>query len=143
MWTGGNYWQRCVRYNKELNEYIRDEKHVKWGEDSLWQFISRLNTAEERIRKSEHRSMKITQIGTFLAVQWLRLLASNAGGVRLICGQGTKIPHAVQHGQKLKKKKQKKPNWSTKRKKSWKKPHKALSIIQMFWDNISQYHMCN
>ena len=33
--------------------------------------------------------------GTSLAVQWLRLYASNAGGVGSIPGQGTKIPHAM------------------------------------------------
>ena len=34
-------------------------------------------------------------IGTSLAVQRLRLHTSNAGGVGLIPGQGTKIPHAA------------------------------------------------
>ena len=33
--------------------------------------------------------------GTSLAVQWLRLCASNAGGAGSIPGQGTKIPHAA------------------------------------------------
>ena len=33
-------------------------------------------------------------------VQWVRLHASNAGGVGLIPGQGTKIPQAVGHNQK-------------------------------------------
>lgn len=33
-------------------------------------------------------------IGTSLALQWLRLHNSIAGGVCLIPGQGTKIPHA-------------------------------------------------
>ena len=46
---------------------------------------------------------KIT--GTSLAGQWLRLHASTAGGVGLIPGCGTKIPHATQHGKKKKKKK--------------------------------------
>ena len=32
---------------------------------------------------------------TSLAVQWLRLRASTAGGVGTIPGQGTKIPHAA------------------------------------------------
>ena len=32
---------------------------------------------------------------TSLAVQWLRLCASNTGGVGLIPGQGTKMPHAT------------------------------------------------
>jgi len=43
-----------------------------------------------------------TVLGTSLEVQWLRLLASNAKGQGLIPGQGTIIPHAVQHGQKRK-----------------------------------------
>ena len=36
--------------------------------------------------------------GTSLAVQWLRLCTSNAGGGGSIPGQGTKIPHATWHG---------------------------------------------
>ena len=43
--------------------------------------------------------------GTSLAMQWLRLRASNAGGVGLIPGWGTKVPHAARLGQKKKKKK--------------------------------------
>ena len=39
---------------------------------------------------------------TSLAVQWLRLRASNAGGVDLIPGWGTKTPHAVWCSQKMK-----------------------------------------
>ena len=41
--------------------------------------------------------------GTSLAVQWLRLHTSSAGGMGSIPGRGTKIPHAVQGGQKKKK----------------------------------------
>ena len=33
-------------------------------------------------------------LGTSLVVQWLRLCASNAGGVGSIPGQGAKIPYA-------------------------------------------------
>ena len=33
--------------------------------------------------------------GISLAVQWLRLHASNAGGTGLLPGQETKIPHAI------------------------------------------------
>ena len=39
---------------------------------------------------------KVRPEGTSLLVQWLRLSASNAGGLGLIPGQETKIPHAVQ-----------------------------------------------
>ena len=42
-------------------------------------------------------------IRTSLAVQWLRLSASTAGGTVLIPGRGTKIPHATRHRQKKKK----------------------------------------
>ena len=41
--------------------------------------------------------------GTSLVVQWLRLCASNAGGMSLIPGPGTKIPRATWCGQKVRK----------------------------------------
>ena len=44
------------------------------------------------------------RLGTSLVVQWLGLWASTAGGVGLIPGWGTKIPHAAWHDQKLKNK---------------------------------------
>ena len=40
--------------------------------------------------------------GISLVVQWLKLQASNAEGTGSIPGQGTKIPHAKWHGQKIK-----------------------------------------
>ena len=43
--------------------------------------------------------------GNSLAVQWLGLHASSAGGMGLIPGWGTKISHAVWCSQKKKKKK--------------------------------------
>ena len=42
-------------------------------------------------------------MGNSLVVQGLRLHASTAGGTDLIPGQGTKIPHATQCGQKINK----------------------------------------
>ena len=47
-------------------------------------------------------SSKSDQWGTSLAVQWLRLHASNAGDAGSIPGLGTKILHTTQHGQKKK-----------------------------------------
>ena len=47
--------------------------------------------------------------GTCLAVQWLRLHVSTEGGMGSIPGWGTKIPYAVWHGQKKKKKKGRRP----------------------------------
>ena len=43
--------------------------------------------------------------GTSLVVQWLRLSASSAGGMSLIPGQGTEIPHVTWYSQKKKQKK--------------------------------------
>ena len=43
--------------------------------------------------------------GTSLVVQWLRLSASSAGGMSLIPGQGTEIPHVTWYSQKKKTKK--------------------------------------
>ena len=44
--------------------------------------------------------------GAFLAVQWLRLWASTAGGKGSISGQGTKIPYTTWCVQKKTKKNQ-------------------------------------
>ena len=46
--------------------------------------------------------------GASLAVQWLRLRASNADCVGSIPGQGTKIPHATWHSQRKKKERERK-----------------------------------
>ena len=59
----------------------------------------RVSRSQEKVE--EHWERKI-QHGTSLAVQWLRLRVSNAGGEVLIPGWGTKIPHA-RGGQKKKK----------------------------------------
>ena len=48
-----------------------------------------------------------TELGSSPVVQWLRLCASNAGGMGLIPGQGTKILHASRSGKEEKKKKKK------------------------------------
>ena len=45
---------------------------------------------------------------TFLAVQWLRLCSSTAEGMGVIPGQGTQVPHAVQHEQKKRERERKK-----------------------------------
>ena len=48
---------------------------------------------------------KKSDFGGSLAVQWLRLHASNAGGAGLIPGQGTQIPHTSRSSQKKKERK--------------------------------------
>ena len=58
--------------------------------------------ADNGIRHRSERS------GTSLAVQWLRLCTSSAGGAGSIPGQGTRILHAAWYGQKRKTEKKKK-----------------------------------
>ena len=54
-------------------------------------------------RKTTARLSKSDFMGTSLVVQWLKLHDFNAGDMGLIPGWGTKIPHAVRHGQKINK----------------------------------------
>ena len=56
------------------------------------------------------RMIEVWFIGTSLAVQWLGLHTSTAGGMGLIPGQGTKIPQAAQP---KKKKKTKYDSWNS------------------------------
>ena len=46
---------------------------------------------------------KTPDAGTLVVVRWLRLHAASAGDLGSIPGQGTKISHAAQCGQKIKK----------------------------------------
>ena len=65
-------------------------------EEESTEVMCLLNTSRQEVQDS----------GTSLAVQWLRLCASNAKGVGSIPGWGTKIPHAIWRGQEnIKKKK--------------------------------------
>ena len=61
------------------------------------------STVYSHVVPEERRALE-----TSLAVQWLRLHASTARGTGSIPGRGTKIPHAMQCSQQLKKKKKKK-----------------------------------
>ena len=63
-----------------------------------------MNEARSPVQKAGQRHIKNTQ-GTSLAVQWLELHASTAGGAGLIPVRGTKIPQATRHNQLKKKKK--------------------------------------
>ena len=51
-----------------------------------------------------HYVISLYGTGTFLVVHWLRLCAPDAESPGLIPGWGTKIPHVIWHGQKVKKK---------------------------------------
>ena len=52
--------------------------------------------------KKKNLFQKYKRLGTSLAVQWLRLHTSTIEGTGSTSGQGTKIPHAIQHGQNIK-----------------------------------------
>ena len=52
---------------------------------------------------SENYETKVNWVETSLVVQWLRLHTSSAGGVGLIPGQRTKIPHGCGNQKKKKK----------------------------------------
>ena len=62
--------------------------------------------AQKNIRSGRRTDREIEfklMTGTSLAVQWLRLCTSNAGGKGSVPSQGTEIPHAVWRGKKKKK----------------------------------------
>ena len=44
------------------------------------------------------------ETGTYLVAQWLRLHSANEGGMGSIPSQGSKIPHTMQHSQRVKRK---------------------------------------
>ena len=62
-------------------------------------------------------------------VQWLRYHASTAGGTGSDPGQGTKIPHAMQHGQKKKKEKKN-------------CPHQIYRLRSLFPQSSPVYTLC-
>ena len=49
-------------------------------------------------------TLKKFSTGTSVVVQWLRVHVASAGDAGWNPGQGTKIPHALQHNQGIKKK---------------------------------------
>ena len=59
---------------------------------------------EQRVDLSKGAVTRLRAKGTSLVVQWLGLHASTAGGMRLIPGRGTKMPHAASAAKKKKKK---------------------------------------
>ena len=68
----------------------------------VWQFLKWLNIELPIPRLSIYpRELKLSVQGTSLAVQWLGICASTAGGSSSIPGRGTRIPHVMQCSQKL------------------------------------------
>ena len=50
------------------------------------------------IRQQNENSLKLVRLGISLAVRWIGLRASTAGGAGLIPDWGSEIPHAALHG---------------------------------------------
>ena len=79
---------------------------------STWQHLNVWNTSNSKvrahgIRASARRFLSNSEKSDFsLVIQWLWLCASHPGGLGSIPDWGTNIPHAMEHGQKLKKKKE-------------------------------------
>ena len=74
----------------------------------IWvpQFPPHVHTPRGKPGLCSYLSLKSSHFrGTSLAVQWLALRASNAGGAGLIPGRGTRIPHVARGSKKKKKKK--------------------------------------
>ena len=61
-----------------------------WGTTALHCLLKSERTNNVGIMLTTVKTLNYS--GTSLVVQWLRLCASNAGGMGLILGQGTKIP---------------------------------------------------
>ena len=55
----------------------------------------------EQFQKKYSLVLELIFSEIFLAVQWLRLCASNAGYLGSILGWGNKISHAARHNQKF------------------------------------------
>ena len=66
----------------------------------MWEANVKIWVNIEDIENTEKSFLRLLIHGTSLAIQWLRLRASNAEIVGLIPGQGTKIPQAMHWGQK-------------------------------------------
>ena len=76
----------------------KDDEEV--SEELLSSYLQNFLMSETNLEKTNQQTKKTpTKTTTSLAVQWLRLQASVAGGMGSIPGQGTKIPHAARHSQ--------------------------------------------
>ena len=61
----------------------------------------RVQLENKTTRRFEQEMFNIKNYGNFLVVQWLSLHTANAECASSIPGQGTKIPRAVHHSQKI------------------------------------------
>ena len=81
--------------------YIFCDNHFIMGISQI-DMLYILNLYSNLYQLCLNKKKKKLKIGTSLAVQWLRLQASTAGGVGSISGGGNKIMHDVWCGKKKK-----------------------------------------
>ena len=74
-------------------------RDLRWGLGGPWYQVNELEFHPVSDRETRMGFLKIP-LGTCLAVQWLRLRTSTAGGLGSILGRGTKIPPAMLCSQK-------------------------------------------
>ena len=75
---------QCVSWTICGRKFLQLISPVQWFTDLL----------------STSSDLNIEILRTSLVVQWLRCHASNVGGMDSIISGGTKVPHAVEYGQK-------------------------------------------
>ena len=101
---------------------------VHWGSSGEWGS----ETRKER--------QPIRVCWTSLAVQWLRLPASDAGDMGSIPGQETKIPHAMRCSQIIIKKKNSNATWEDIKKRLCSQASNCWSQVE--WDPLRQSKRC-
>ena len=89
-------WGYYPKWNKS-----EGERQILYDFTHMWNIKNqKQNKLTNQTKQKQTYRYREQSSGTSLAVQWFRLCPSNAGGVGLIPGWGTKIPCAMWHGKK-------------------------------------------
>ena len=100
-WNTAPHCVPCVAFFRSMDERLSIYSRARYISSLLWTACLYILPIKKKTWLKKN-----TQIGTSLAVQWLRLLASNAEDQGSSPGQGTKIPCAPWHGPKQNKQKE-------------------------------------
>ena len=113
IWITSKQWVARVleKIKRRMLEYRAESVEKNCVGDLTWygkhptSFGSGNPVFPPRIVRDNCKEFKLLKKkGTSLAVHWLGLHASNTGGMGLVLSQGTMIPHALWHSQKIKRK---------------------------------------
>ena len=105
----GSFWLLCGKWTVTENlETARLGRTLQGFSLAMLQELRGSQTAYlkkdvQLLVSEQKRGVKDEITGTSLVVQWLRFYAPNTGGMGLIPGWGSKIPHASCHSKKKKK----------------------------------------